>query len=123
MGDMQNAGEKTKNNKLYRYIYNLVVSTSDWLYTLCGGTPRVSFSQMLGFRFLEGEETWWSKPLRIAVDFLFKVLMNETEHCKNSVEGESNIRGLYKIDKRLALRISKRTVSMIEHHPKSDEHE
>lgn len=115
MGDMKKVGQKSKDNKLLQWIYNVVVSTSDLLYTLLGGSPRVSLSQMLGYRKATNRETWWSKPIRVTVDFAFRTLLNEKNHCQESVVGESNVRGLYEIDKELALFLSKRTISLIQH--------
>lgn len=114
MGEMRDVRHQTKTNRLIQYIYNVIVSLSDLTYTLMGGSPGVTLSAMLGYRQAFGLETWWSRPLRRFVDWLFRVTLGEHSHCRDSVVGESNVRGLWPLDRDMAKFLADRTVKNID---------
>ncbi len=67
---------------------------------------------------MTAQETWWSKPLRVAVNFTFVCLFNEKNHCLGSIRGESFVRGLWDIDKTMVRVLSERTIDSIDHSKK-----
>lgn len=115
---MQNIGQSAKNHKIVQWVYNIVVAVSKMLYTIGGGSPDASISQMLGYRKIKDKDTWWSKPLRRIVDCSFMIFFNEKNHCVNSMIGESYVRGLWSIDKELSKQLAERAIHCIDNHKK-----
>lgn len=72
---------------MIQYLINLTMAFDQFLSTVLGGHPDDTVSQRLGRAKVAGYTH--TEPLRIAIDFIFYMLLGEDNHCLRSLSGKS----------------------------------
>lgn len=67
-----------------RYFWNILVGLTQFLNTLLGGDPDQPFSGRSAIA--KGLGKRWGKISVAIIDWIFKKLRNEDDHCFNSID-------------------------------------
>lgn len=70
--------------RLRKYRYGLWISTDQLVNAIHGGNPDVTVSSKVGYMAEQGSKT--AKAMAVVIDFLFKVAVNQDNHCAVSIE-------------------------------------
>lgn len=67
-----------------RYRYSLWISTDQLVNAIHNGNPDVTVSSKVGYMAEQGSKT--AKAMAVAIDLLFKLAVNQDNHCQVSIE-------------------------------------
>ena len=69
---------------LRKYRYALWISTDQLVNAIHFGNPDVTVSSKVGYMAEKGSKT--AKAMAVAIDLLFKLAVNQDNHCQASIE-------------------------------------
>ena len=81
------------------YLYNLGVVFSQFLSVIVGGHPDESISQRTGRAYLSGR-TGYIRLQKNFIDFMIYLILQEKNHCVESLNGEAHAKEIWNWDKR-----------------------
>jgi len=81
-------GVMSTSRTFKQYAFNLALSLDQLVNVLLLGDPDESISGRLGRALLSGEPKYFVKPMAAFVDWIFKTLADQDQHCLLSVELE-----------------------------------
>lgn len=70
--------------KLRRYRYGVWIAQDQLVNAIHGGNPDITVSSKVGYMAENGSKT--AKIMAVVIDFLFKVAVNQDNHCQASIE-------------------------------------
>lgn len=70
--------------KLRRYRYGVWIAQDQLVNAIHGGNPDITVSSKVGYMAEQGSKT--AKAMTVVIDFLFKVAVNQDNHCQASIE-------------------------------------
>ena len=70
--------------ELRRYRYAMWISTDQLVNAIHNGNPDITVSSKVGYMAEQGSKT--AQAMAVVIDLLFKVAVNQDNHCQASIE-------------------------------------
>lgn len=78
---------------MIQYLINVFFGLDQFVSTLLGGHPDDTVSQRLGRAMVAGHKG--AEPFRMAVDWIFLLLIGEDNHCLRSLSGTTMVKEIW----------------------------